>query len=714
MSLHGITPARFVVASFLLVAACGGGDGGTSGTRTPTSLEVTAGNGQTGPVGAPLTTPVRVKASDSRGAIAGVSLHAVAQSGFVTPQNPTTNADGVADISWTLGGAIGPQTLTISVTGGPSTTASASGTAGAAAVVVPTSLQFQVVVVGRVVPVKPTVMVTDAFGNPRPGITVTFATVPPSNSIVAGGTQVTDASGTATVGSWTMGPDAGTHVVRASIAGGASADFQVAGAASALTIVAGDGQTANAGTAVPVLPAVKAVRDDNSPLPGISVSFAPSSGGGQVQGGSAVTGNDGIARPTRWILGVTPGPNGLTAVTLGANPLVLTATGVPAAATTMVASSATSFTGLLGNFLSGGPAVTVRDGSGNPVAGASVVFQTTAGDGALFGATQPTDFLGRASIGAWRLGNAGVNTVQATLAAIPPVPFTATGTPVPPSTFSIEVRYVKGPPAAGQKAAFDQAVARWTQLILAGAPPYLVVPSDTDPTGQCPTMTGQTVDGIVIYADLSPIDGPGKILGSTGVCVLRDVGFLPVESLMQFDTADLAALESRGQLSQVILHEMAHALGYGTIWDFDAGALGSNAFLIGAPGADPTFNGAGATAAFSGAIAPGTTFTGTPVPVENTGGGGTIYVHWRKSVFGNEILTGILSDGATPLSAVSVQQFKDLGYTVNDAAADFFTFQAHLLGGFEPAGMPIVEGSITGPIIVINRQGGVVARIPRK
>ena len=78
------------------------------------------------------------------------------------------------------------------------------------------------------------------------------------------------------------------------------------------------------------------------------------------------------------------------------------------------------------------------------------------------------------------------------------------------------------------------------------------------------------------------------------------------------------------------------------------------------------------------------------------------------------VLTGFLSAGSTPLSAISVQQFRDLGYTVNDAAADFYTFQAHLLGGFEPQGMQIVEGAIRGAITVINRQGVVVGRIPRK
>ena len=41
---------------------------------------------------------------------------------------------------------------------------------------------------------------------------------------------------------------------------------------------------------------------------------------------------------------------------------------------------------------------------------------------------------------------------------------------------------------------------------------------------------------------------------------------IPVLGLMKFDTADLDVLESGGLLQAVILHEMGHVLGFGTIW----------------------------------------------------------------------------------------------------------------------------------------------------
>ena len=39
---------------------------------------------------------------------------------------------------------------------------------------------------------------------------------------------------------------------------------------------------------------------------------------------------------------------------------------------------------------------------------------------------------------------------------------------------------------------------------------------------------------------------------------------LPVRGIMEFDSADLAALEASGQFENVILHEMGHVLGCGT------------------------------------------------------------------------------------------------------------------------------------------------------
>src|SRR5256885_10128983 len=63
---------------------------------------------------------------------------------------------------------------------------------------------------GTAVSSPPSVLVKDASGNPVAGVAVTFA-VAPGNGTITGGSQTTNASGVATVGSWTLSPTAGQN-----------------------------------------------------------------------------------------------------------------------------------------------------------------------------------------------------------------------------------------------------------------------------------------------------------------------------------------------------------------------------------------------------------------------------------------------------------------------------------------------------------------------
>ncbi len=471
----------------------------------------------------------------------------------------------------------------------------------------------------------------------------------------------------------------------------------------------GGGQSANVGTALPIAPAVKATRDDGSPLPDVPIDFSVLGGGGSVEGGSAITGADGIARPALWILGPAAGNNRVQATTLGRSPVTFDATGVPSTATAMVLSGGSALAGYFGNFLPGVPEVTATDAQGNPVALVPVAFQVTSGDGAMTGASALTDYLGRARPSSWRLGPSGLQSVTATSTGFQPISFTAQASAVPASTFHIEVRYQAGTfPTDPQRAAFDAAVARWTSIVVAGGPPYQIHES-----AGCGNMIGETIDGVVITVVLRPIQG--NVLGSAGPCIVRDQGYLPVQGYMEFNTNFLPQLEQSGQLNAVILHEMAHVLGFGTMWNYN-GLPGqpSNHLLDGSPGTDPTFNGPAARAAFFGAMGVGT-FTGTPVPVEGLPyGAGTAYSHWRKTVFGNELMTGFITAGSvTPLSAVSVESLRDLGYGVNDMLSDSFSFQAFVQWYGQPA-LEMKEGVLPGDIVVINREGRRVGTIPRR
>ena len=156
------------------------------------------------------------------------------------------------------------------------------------------------------------------------------------------------------------------------------------------------------------------------------------------------------------------------------------------------------------------------------------------------------------------------------------------------------------------------------------------------------------------------IDGPGGILGQAGPTHVRPHSLLPIRGIIEFDRGDLARMETEGSLLNVMVHEIAHILGLGTIW-----ALKN--LLLGVGTANPRFSGPAAMREFGdliGATGP------VPVPVSNTGGPGTREGHWRESVFGNELMTGYLNTGPNPLSRLTIASLDDLGHTVNYNAAD--------------------------------------------
>lgn len=213
------------------------------------------------------------------------------------------------------------------------------------------------------------------------------------------------------------------------------------------------------------------------------------------------------------------------------------------------------------------------------------------------------------------------------------------------SEFDVEVRFIDNSMTASQQALFSSAADRWSQIII-GDIADVVVPGFG------------WVDDVVIDASAPAIDGVGNILGQAGPSFVRTGSFLPARGTMSFDSADIVNMEASGQLFDVILHEMGHVLGIGTIW--------SNLGLItGAGGANPQFTGINALNAYNAMFG----LAAASVPVENTGGPGTADAHWRETVFGNELMTGFI-DATNPVSIVTVASLSDLGYAINMNASD--------------------------------------------
>jgi hypothetical protein len=217
--------------------------------------------------------------------------------------------------------------------------------------------------------------------------------------------------------------------------------------------------------------------------------------------------------------------------------------------------------------------------------------------------------------------------------------------------FSIEVRFMGGLNAA-QQAAFSKAATRWAQVIVGDFPSV--------------NIDGEVINALVIEASGKNIDGEGNILGQSSPTAFLPNG-LTATGMMEFDTSDLAEMEDDGSLGSVILHEMGHVLGIGSDW-------AEKREVVGVRTANPRFVGKQADAEWvklSG-LAPRT------LPVENHGGPGTSLVHWRETVFGNELMTGFLSGDTQPLSRMTVASLADLGYTVDFSAADPYALPSHL------------------------------------
>lgn len=698
-----------------LAAACGGGSDDPSGPPTPTSITLVSGGAQTGSVGLTLPLPVVVRVNAGSQAVSGVrvSFAVATGGGLISPTSVTTDATGNATANWVLGGTLGDQTVTATAGSLPALTIPATATAGPPAILLAVAGNTQFAVVGRAVTIRPRVQLGDAFGNPILGRTITFM-VTAGAGVLTDSVRVTDGGGFAELGSWTLGPLAGVNRVHVSLDQNLATDVIAIGTAASIVAQAGNGQTANAGTRAPVAPAVLALDGNGQPLANVDVTFSIESGGGQVTGAFQKTDAQGVARVGGWILGVTPGENALIAASGGVPSTRFTAQAVPGIAAALAATSAPNTAGLVGNFLSNTPSVRVTDAAGHAVAGTQVTFDVASGGGtvaappvqsfglgALAGAVVATDFDGRASLGAWRLGPAtGTQTVSATVATLPPVIFSATAEPLPPAEYHIEIRYQGTQPTDGQRAAFDLAVARWEGIVLGDVSDELA----QFPAAQngCYPALDEVIDDLIIYAELVAIDGVGGVLGSAGPCLIRDNGQSAV-GRMRFDIADLASLEGAGQLDEVVLHEMGHLLGIGSLWDYLN-------LVTGEGSSDPYFTGPAARAAWRVA-AVNITFGGNIVPVENTGGPGTRDSHWRESIARNELMTGFLNPGANPLSAFTIGSLRDMSYVVNDAVADEFQLLP-LLRAAPGAGVELREAPLADNILVIRR-GRVLRTIAR-
>jgi adhesin/invasin len=206
---------------------------------------------------------------------------------------------------------------------------------------------------------------------------------------------------------------------------------------AAITTVTGVPLQGPAGDVLAERVIVRVVDASSNPLPGVTVTFTPSTG--SVNPAMTVTNDDGEAS-TRWTLGPTPGSQSLSVTAGGQTVQITAAAGAPRIASLAV-SAGINQTGTAGSALAIAPSVVTRDAAGAPVAGVTVFFSVLSGGGSVSQPTAVSNAQGVASAGSWTLSSTtGTHLLSASVpqagVANNPLVFTATATGGLPTSVS--------------------------------------------------------------------------------------------------------------------------------------------------------------------------------------------------------------------------------------------------------------------------------------
>ena len=179
------------------------------------AIAVNAGDNQTAPVGQPVPVLPSVLLTDQAGRPVydvEVTFAVTLGGGNITGAVVKTGRDGIATVgSWTLGDTAGPNAL--SATGGVAGPIAINAT-GEALIISLDGGDAQVAVAGSVLPIAPSVLVTDQALNPIAGVAVVFAITGGGGS-VQDPNAVTDVNGIAQPTSWTLGAPPGPNTLDA-------------------------------------------------------------------------------------------------------------------------------------------------------------------------------------------------------------------------------------------------------------------------------------------------------------------------------------------------------------------------------------------------------------------------------------------------------------------------------------------------------------------
>lgn len=143
---------------------------------------------------------------------------------------------------------------------------------------------------------------------------------------------------------------------------------------------------------------------------------------------------------------------------------------------------------------------------------------------------------------------------------------------------------------------------------------------------------------------------------------------LPCQAAIWLQKKAVAALEADGSLTAIVAHEIFHCLGFGYSWP------GFPQLIRKSPIEGLVFCGERAVAEYKRLLKAGKDQNVSGVPVEMGGGDDQAGIHWRESVFGDELMTAKQGlGGQTYLSSVSIASLADMGYDVELSEADDYS-----------------------------------------
>ncbi|HET6836869.1 MAG TPA: Ig-like domain-containing protein, partial [Gemmatimonadales bacterium] len=354
-------PTRALLVIILLAGCSGASELLLPGDGEPARIVVFSGNEQIGRVGEALGDSVVFKVTDSQqrpleGVQVAFELTAAGPGADVLPDTAETDAEGHAYTRVVLGTTIGTHVgqawvVVPEETQAPSTEFQVVALPENANEIVAQSGDNQSGSAGSTLPLPLVVQVRDAFGNPISGVSITWTAEGGGN--VSQPSSLTDSEGQASV-QRTLGPTAGPQFTLVESPGlalvGSPVTFThtaTAGNASGLSLISGNGQTAQAGSRLPADLVVRLLDESGNGVPGAAVTWVVGAGGGSVTPENGTTDPAGYAS-AQWTLGPTPGPNRLDAVVSGVGVVNFSATGTvapPAALSILVQPASTAQNG---------------------------------------------------------------------------------------------------------------------------------------------------------------------------------------------------------------------------------------------------------------------------------------------------------------------------------------------------------------------------------